>query len=190
MSRSTQTLLGLALLALPLLARGWFEASPMRHMLMQYPLLVFAGWLIVAVLMRFGAGDWNRGGAACLLAALFAMAFWMLPLMVDASVASLSIDLAKSMVLAVIAGGGLRLGWPRAHGLARAFLKANAISMLGILAFLYTHAPVRLCNSYLLEDQQRLGEGFLIAAIVLSVLWSFPLIAPPLPVRREARVTP
>ncbi len=179
MSRRAQVLAGLALLALTLLARVWFEATPVRHMLLQYPLLVAAGVLIAAPLMRFGENGWNRGGLASLLAALFAAAFWMLPRMVDASVAALPVDLAKAASLAGFVGGGLRLGWPRAHPLLRAVLKTQAISMLGILAFLYTHAPVRLCNTYLLDDQQRLGQMFLFAALALAAFWIAPLFAAP-----------
>ncbi|MDO5758964.1 MAG: hypothetical protein Q4P24_16125 [Rhodobacterales bacterium] len=175
MSRATQILAGAGLLALALLARGWFEATPARHMLLQYPLLIAAGALIVGALAHFYAGAWNRGGVASLLTAMFAMAFWMLPRMVDASVAALPVDIAKAASLAVLVGGGLRLGWPHAHPLLQAVLKAKAVSMLGILAFLYTHAPERLCNAYLLDDQQRLGEMFLLAALVLAALWIVPL---------------
>ncbi|MCQ0093135.1 hypothetical protein FGD77_15900 [Roseovarius sp. M141] len=158
-----------------MLARGWLEATPTRHMLVQYPMLIAAGALIAGSLVQFGAGAWNRGGVASVLTAIFAMAFWMLPRMLDASVAALSADLLKAASLAALIGGGLRLGWPRAHPLLRAVLKAQAISMLGILAFLYTHAPGRLCNAYLLDDQQRLGEMFLLAAIALAALWIIPL---------------
>ena len=181
MIRVMQISTGTMLLALALLERGWFESTPMRHILLQYPLLIAAGALIAGALARFGAGEWNRGGVASLLAAIFAMALWMLPRMVDASVAALPVDFAKAASLAVFVGGGLRLGWPRAHPLLRAILKAHAVSMLGILAFLYTHAPVRLCNVYLLDDQQQLGERFLIVALALAVLWSVPLFATPRP---------
>lgn len=179
MNRMAQILAGLALCACALLARGWFEATPTRHMLLQYPLLVAAGALTAAPVAALGAGEWNRGGIASLLAAIIAAAFWMLPRMVDGSVAALSVDLAKAASLAGLVGGGLRLGWPRAHPLLRAVLKAKTLSMLGILAFLYTHAPARLCNAYLPDDQQRLGEMFLLAALALTALWIAPLLVAP-----------
>lgn len=179
MRPATQLITGLGLLALALLARGWFEATPIRHMLLQYPLLVAAGALMVARLQPFAARRWNGGGIASLLVAIFAAAFWMLPRMIDASVASLPVDLLKATCLAGLVGGGLRFGWPRAHPLLRAVLKAKALSMLGILAFLYSHAPVRLCNAYLLDDQQRLGQMFLFAALALAAFWIVPLLAAP-----------
>lgn len=145
----------------------------MRHMLLQYPLLITVGALVIPV--RFGHHAWNGRGVAGLLAAIFALAFWMLPRMVDASVTSLPVDLLKMASLSGLVGGGFRLGWPIAHPLLRAVLKANAISMLGILAFLYSHAPTRLCSVYLQNDQQHLGQMFLYLAIAIALLWIAPL---------------
>jgi hypothetical protein len=51
--------------------------------------------------------------------------------------------------------------------------------MLGVLAFLYIHAPVRICNSYLVADQERLGFAFLMTAIGLAIAWAIPLFTPP-----------
>lgn len=176
MTRAAQISTGVGLLLLALIARGWFEATPTRHILVQYPLLVAAGFLLAAALAPLGTGSWNLGGVASLLAAIFAMGVWMLPRMVDASVTALPTDIAKTASLVALVGGGLRLGWWRAHPLLRAILKAQALSMLGILAFLYTHAPVRLCNIYLLDEQQLLGERFLILAFGLAVFWTMPLL--------------
>jgi hypothetical protein len=186
MSRAFQIFAGVAALLLALLARDWFTATPSRHMLLQYPLLAAAGALIAVAVLPLGGASWNRGGVASLLAAIFAMAFWMLPRMVDAAVADLQVDLAKAASLAILAGGGLRLGWGRAHPLLRAVLKAQALSMLGILAFLYSHAPTRLCNVYLLDDQRLLGERFLYLALALAVIWALPLFSAERSVLRAA----
>ena len=51
------------------------------------------------------------------------------------------------------------------------FIKAQSVSMLLLLAFVYTHAPLRICNSYLVDDQQRLGIGFAFVAIGLALIW-------------------
>jgi hypothetical protein len=48
--------------------------------------------------------------------------------------------------------------------------------MLAVMAFLYTHAPMRLCNAYLAEDQYRLGIGFLALAFAAAVAWIAPLL--------------
>ena len=50
------------------------------------------------------------------------------------------------------AGAALVLSLPRTHPLFAGALKANFVSMMAILAWVYTAAPVRLCNSYLVND--------------------------------------
>ncbi|HEY0918300.1 hypothetical protein [Devosia sp.] len=154
--------------------RGPLEAHPVTHMLVQMPGLALAGALLASP--AIGSGEWNRGGVAALLAAVFTATFWMLPRSIDAAVSGPLVDAAKFATLPLLAGLPLAAGWRRAHPLLRGFLKAQALSMLGILAFLYTHAPVRICNAYLAEDQFRLGIGFLAVAVALAVLWTVPLL--------------
>ncbi len=169
------------ILGVAVLLRAPLEARPVTHMLVQMPGLALIGALLAPP--AFGAGEWNRGGVAPLLAAVFAASFWMLPRSIDAAVSDPVVDAAKFVTLPLLTGLPLVVGWRRAHPLLRGFLKAQALSMLGILAFLYTHAPVRICNAYLAEDQFRLGIGFVAVAIALAVLWTVPLLvgeaAPP-----------
>ncbi len=157
--------------------RGPLESDPVTHILVQLPLLVLAGALAVSgsVIVE---GAWNRGGVASLLVAVFAIAYWMLPRSIDAALASPVVEAAKFVSVPLLIGGPLVMGWPQAHPLLRGFLKAQAISMLGVLAFLYTHAPDRICNAYLASDQERLGYGFLFVALGVSLLWIIPLFSP------------
>lgn len=158
-----------------LVLRRPLEALPLTHVLGQLPMLALAG-AVLAPAVALGRGDWNRGGWACLLVAGCGIAFWMLPRNIDAALSQPPWEAAKFVSLPLLVGLPLRLGWARAHPLLRAVLKAQALSMLGVLAFLYTHAPVRLCNAYLTEDQERLGLGFLALALVLATAWVAPLI--------------
>lgn len=160
------------LVALAFALRGPLEADPVTHVLVQLPMLALAGALIP---WPRGTGDWNRGGWAALLVAIFAMAFWMLPRSIDAALAGPATEAAKFVTVPLAIGLMLRLGWAHAHPLLRGVLKAQALAMLGVLAFLYTHAPARLCNAYLAEDQVRLGLGFLWVAIGLAGAWVLPL---------------
>lgn len=162
----------LALMALAVAFRGPLEADPVTHVLVHLPMLALAGALLP---LRAGQGAWNRGGWAALLMAIFAMAFWMLPRSIDGALADPMLEAAKFVTLPLAVGLMLRIGWARAHPLLRGFLKAQALAMLGVLAFLYTHAPARLCNAYLIEDQARLGHGFLFVALGLAVIWTLPL---------------
>lgn len=164
-----------ALMALAVAFRGPLEADPISHVLVQLPMLALAGALLP---WPGGTGDWSRGGWAALLVAIFAMAFWMLPRSIDAALAEPMTEVAKFVTVPLAIGLMLRLGWARAHPLLRGGLKAQALAMLGVLAFLYTHAPARLCNAYLADDQVRLGLGFLWVAIGLGLAWALPLFFP------------
>ena len=162
----------MALLVLAFAFRGPLEADPVTHVLVQLPMLALAGALLP---LRAGLGAWNRGGWAALLVAIFATAFWMLPRAIDGALTDPGLEAAKFVTLPLAVGLMLRIGRARAHPLLRGFLKAQALAMLGVLAFLYTHAPARLCNAYLIEDQARLGHGFLVVALGLAVIWILPL---------------
>ena len=85
---------------------------------------------------------------------------------------------AKFAMLPILIGLPLRLAWGRLDPVLRGFCKAQAVSMSLILAFLYTHSPLRICNSYLLEDQQRLGVAFFVVGIGLIVVWAVPIFLP------------
>ncbi len=168
---------GAVLVLVAIVLRRPIEALPLTHVLVQLPMLALAG-AVLAPVLPLGRGEWNRGGWACLIVAGTGIAFWMLPRSIDAALSNPLWETGKILSLPLIIGLPLRLGWARAHPLLRGVLKAQALSMLGVLAFLYTHAPVRLCNAYLVEDQQRLGLGFLALALVLAVAWVAPLISP------------
>lgn len=177
-----------ALFGFALVLREPLEGHPVTHVLVQMPALALVGALLAPPAL--GRGAWNRGGVAALLTAIFAAAVWMLPRSIDAAVSDPLVDAAKFVTLPLLVGLPLAIGWRRAHPLLGAFLKAQALSMLGILAFLYTHAPVRICNSYLAEDQFQLGIGFLLVGITLALLWTAPLLVGEPPARHGAPPAP
>jgi len=155
--------------------RTELESDPVLHVIVQLPMLGWAGWLLADALSdRWGRSlfeTYNTGGWAGLLVALVAIAFWMLPRSIDGALSSGEMELAKFISVPLLIGAPLRLSWRRAHPLLRGVLMANALSMLGVLAWLYTAAPVRICNSYLVGDQQRLGEAFIYVGVALAVVW-------------------
>ncbi len=155
------------------------EADPVTHVLVMLPLLAISGSLLVAATELRSLVIAERYANALSLLATFTILFWMLPRYIDASLTSPAIACAKFVSLPILVGGVLAVAWRQSTPLLRGFLKANAISMLGVLAFLYTHAPVRICNSYLVADQERLGYGFLFAAFGLAAAWTLPLFLPP-----------
>jgi hypothetical protein len=175
-------LLPLLLAAPPL--RRTLEASMTAQMLVQIPLLAIAG----ALLSRWLSGhtvrrleSWNRGGVTGLIVVAFSAACWMLPLSLDAAAASAEIDFAKFLTVPLLIGLPLALSWPRMGFVLRGVVLVEAVATLFRMGWLYLISPVRLCNSYGLSDQQRLGEWLLMAgaAIVLwtawRLLWGRPL---------------
>ena len=151
--------------ALPL-SRTWLEASLVGHVLVQMPLLALSGWLFGAAFatrLDKVMGRWNQYGVAGLTLVIFTTLFWMLPRSIDSAIQYTGYEVLKFVSLPC-AGAALVLSFQRANALLRGALEANLISMLGVLAWLYTAAPVRLCNSYLGSDQEMLGAGMALLA--------------------------
>jgi hypothetical protein len=167
-------------LALPPL-RMWLEASLVGHVLAQMPLLALSGWLLgTAFAPRPDkiVGRWNRGGIAGLALVIFTILFWMLPRSIDRAVQGGGYEVLKFVWLPC-AGVALAISFGRAHPLVAGALKANLISMLAVLAWLYTATPVRLCNSYLKGDQERLGLAMAFLAVALAMTWGAGLLFGP-----------
>jgi hypothetical protein len=152
-----------------LVLRGYLETSMLRHSLVQLPLLALSGTLLV---VRRGPSATTPLALPALLLAVFATAIWMLPRMLDASLASGNVEVAKLVSIPLLIGLPLGWSWPRLSALCRAFVWANLISMLLTLGWLYKAAPVRVCNFYLLEEQQLVGSAYLLlaGAVTLSLL--------------------
>lgn len=176
------------------LLRGSLEAHPVTHVLVQKPGLVFAGWLMGHCLAERWATlrsiSWNQGGATGMIIASFVSAFWMLPRYIDWSIDEAAGEAAKFISIPFLIGLPLALSWPRLPLLAHCLIKTNVISMLLCLAWVYNSAPDRLCNNYLLGQQQQLGNALLWLASTLSLGWSaalfgFPFDSPGKRLKRE-----
>ena len=170
-------LLLLGMLAVPAL-RDWLEASPARHMLVQLPLLACAG---VCIGDSFGKAAWrlgsglaayNTAGIPGTIVAAATAAFWMLPRSLDAALADPAMDAAKFASLPLLVGLPLALSWHRLPAVGRSFVKANLISMLAFMGWLYLTAPIRLCNFYLVDQQAVVGRALLLLAAIFAVFWA------------------
>jgi hypothetical protein len=159
-------------------SRSLLEGRLVAHVLIQMPFLVLPGWLVGQAWssnLECRLRPWNAGGVPGLLAVMFVALFWMLPRSVDGAIEQAHLEIAKFISLP-LAGGLLALSFSRAPLLLRGAVKANAISMCLVLAWVYHAAPVRLCTSYLASDQQHLGTAFALSAAALSVVWGTPLM--------------
>jgi hypothetical protein len=178
MTKKPLLVFAFAVLALCVMFRQPLERDPVTHVLVLLPALASAGWLLAVSLGGHRLRPSQPNAHALTLLSVFTVLFWMLPRYIDASLADPVVEAAKFVSIPLLIGAVLAISWTSTHPFLRGFLKANALSMLGVLAFLYTHAPVRICNSYLVSDQQRLGVGFLFIALALGVVWTVPLFFP------------
>ena len=160
-----------ALAASPL--RALLESVMAAHMLVQLPALAALGAYAALQLppgVRRRLAGCNAGGVPFTLLALFAAAFWMLPRSLDGALNHAHLELAKFVSLPLLVGAPLALSWRRLGGIGRGFLWSNLLSMLIVLGWLYSVAPIRVCTNYLVDQQALLGRCLLLLATLL-VLW-------------------
>lgn len=153
----------LVLLALPP-ATALLQSRMPLQLLVQLPLLVACGYLLRGAIPAGGqralaAG--NPAGINGLILASFVLAFWMLPRAMDASVAHGGWTVAKLVSLPLLAGLPLGLSWPRMNFVVRGVVCLELVATCLRLGLLYLASPVRLCNSYGLDEQQFTGHVLL-----------------------------
>jgi hypothetical protein len=174
--------IGRALLATsPLL---WLLAPPLRHlvegsmglhMVLQFPLLLAAGWAAAAWwparATRLLARVDVNGLASATLASLVA-AFWMIPAALDLALLELHVAWLKYLSW-IVAGLLLGQGWRRLSPELAAFFCGNAAWMLLTAGLLYRDAETRLCVSYLIDEQAASGNGLFAWGLALgaATLW-------------------
>jgi hypothetical protein len=155
-------------------ARGWLEATMSSHMLVQIPLLGAIGVIGCRLLpeRRQDALLAAAGGAIpCVLLAIFASSWWMLPRALDAALADPLTEAAKFVSLPALVGLPLALAWRQLSAIGRGFVWTNFISMLAVLGWLYIAAPVRVCNNYLVDEQGQAGWLMVKLAVLIFAGW-------------------
>lgn len=170
-----QALLGLILLAMLAwpAARHWLEASMWRHMLLQFPLWLLAGALLAAALPACARGAiarFNAHGIAGLVGLGVVLSVLMVPRVLDLALRDAGIEAAKCAAL-LLAGALLRLSWRPAGLVVQCFFLGIQLPMMVVVGQLYIDSPLRLCNAYLLDDQERLGRWLIALAALLAVAW-------------------
>jgi hypothetical protein len=168
-------LAGMALLAALVLSplRHALESGMSLHMGVQYPALLLAGALLAAAVplgTRRRLAAWNRLGISGLAACALVLAVLMIPRVLDLALVDLRVEAAKAAAL-IFAGAVLRPSWRAAGVVVQGFFLGNVLPMTAIVGMLYQDSPLRLCNAYRLDDQQRLGQGLVGFAVVVAVVW-------------------
>lgn len=169
----------LLMLNIPLMRRI-MESDMAYHMLLQFPLILLAGWLLAKTLptqIKTGLQAWNHLGITGLLAASMILMFWMIPRALDLVLVNPALEFFKFVSLA-LAGMALAWSWPAAGMIVRGFFLGNVLPMMMVVGWLYVEAPVRLCNSYLSNDQLHTGRGLLALSIAGSLLWLYAFFMP------------
>ncbi|MES2399719.1 MAG: hypothetical protein V4573_07020 [Pseudomonadota bacterium] len=148
------------------------------HMLLQYPLIATAGFLLAAPvparwLIRLNA--WNAYGITGLLAIALILGILMIPRVLDLALTDDRIDLAKWLAL-LFSGAAMRLSWQAAGLLVQGFFLGNVLPMMAVVGYLYESSPVRVCNAYLLDDQVKLGQWLVWISVGVALTWFTGLV--------------
>lgn len=169
----TRVVIGLLLLAAAALPRHWMEATMLRHMLLQLPLIAAAGALTAGRSRALRAAAWcDEHGVFGLTLLMFVGAYWMVPRALELSIAGGATDAAKFASL--LAAGALLPGsLRRANRIIQLFFLGNFCAMMAIAGMQYQQMPQRLCNAYLLDDQAWTGTGLVAASLLIAALWSW-----------------
>lgn len=174
-SARAQSWIGIGLLAILILTplRAALESSMSRHMLIQYPALMLSGALLSAAVpgvVRRRLAPWNALGLSGFVAVALGLAVLMIPRVLDLALVDPGVEVGK--ILALVAGGALlRHSWRSGGLLIQAFFLGNVLPMMGVVGWLYASAPQRLCNAYLLDDQQNLGNGLVWLSVAVALVW-------------------
>lgn len=168
------------MLAMPPL-RHWMEAGMASHMLIQFPALLAAGallWSGVAAASdtAFGARivalvrRWNALGLAGLLFCALVLAIAMIPRLLDLALVDARVEALKWLAL-VACGAALRASWREAGLVVQGFWLGNVLPMTAVVGMLFQDAPLRLCNSYRLDEQQLVGTALVTLAVAVGLAW-------------------
>lgn len=159
-------LAGAALLLL-IATRAPVEATMVRHMLVQLPLLVVCGALLR---LPTRAARWDHQGLASFTFAAFVATYWMIPRALEQALVEPLAETLKFATL-LLAGALLPGALQRSHVVVQLFFVANSCAMMAIAGMLYRELPQRLCNAYLLDDQGLTGALLVGLALTLGMAW-------------------
>ncbi len=176
---------GLLFLLIAIIFRQQLTALMSLHMLVQIPLLVFAGIFIEQAyftwraqpLTQTNTWSYNEYGMPGLIFVSFIGAYWMVPKALDDALVDLPTAAFKYIGLP-ICGWILRRSIRRANVVIKVFFLGNFCWMSAIVGIVYLDQPMRLCNAYLQSDQDWAGRGLIALSIILPLSWLLAEIKP------------
>lgn len=171
MYRTSITGLALWLLIAVTPAGSLLEVSLLSHVLIQIPLLVIIGITVGNLIKPRLSGLLDVISIPGIVLACFTLAFWMIPRWLDASLNDEFTAFMKYLSLPLLIGIPLALCWQSLHPVARGLVKIEFLAMLFRLGWIYLVSPERLCNNYLLSEQQQLGYMFIVLGVAFGIVW-------------------
>lgn len=172
-----------ALLALAIVFNTALTRSMARHMLVHIPLILFAGmaagaalcgsvWTRTEFWKRAGRtwAKFNEHGVPGLLLGLLVSAYWMIPKSLDDVLLLQAAALGKYAGL-FITGLVLFDALRRANSVVTLFFLGNFSWMMAVAGLVYQEQTSRLCNAYLLSDQDVAGKGLVVLAVLIPLAW-------------------
>lgn len=151
------------------------------HMLVQIPLLLAAGVLAEqanrhrqtnADIHVLDNSRWtmNEYGVPGLILVSLAAATWMIPKALDDALVDWRVAALKYIGMPLV-GWLLGTSMRRAPTIVKVFFVGNFCWMSAVAGIIYLEQPVRLCNAYLLNDQDWTGRGLIAVAILIPLGW-------------------
>lgn len=151
------------------------------HMLVQIPMLLMAGLFAEqayrlrrrdAEVQNFTGHLWsmNEYGVPGLIWVSLVSMIWMIPKALDDALVDWRIAGFKYIGMPVsgwLLGASIR----RAPTIVKLFFLGNFCWMSAIAGIIYLEQPARLCNAYLLDDQDWTGRGLIALAILIPLAW-------------------
>lgn len=151
------------------------EKSLLLHVLFGVPVLIGIGIVFGVYINKYCSQTIdiiNYAGIPGIVLATFTIGFWMIPRWLDASINDEYIGLIKYFSLTMLVGLPLSLSWKRLPIIAVGVVKIEFLAMLFRIGWIYEISPVRLCNNYLLFEQQLLGTSFIYIGLILGLIWT------------------
>lgn len=167
-------LFGFGLVSQPVV-RAALQASMMSHMFVLVLGVTALGYLAAYGIEKLEFSfevawpDFNAMGLSSWLFVLFSLMYWMLPATMDQAVDSNLMSWGRNVNL-LLAGALLRLSLKKAHPFLSLFFAWNLVTMLFIQGHLYLNLPERVCNAYLLGDQENTAKTMILSAAVAGLL--------------------
>lgn len=166
-------LLLLLIVSIPYI-RLWLEESMVGTMFIQYPILVASGFFLAKGFPKRWRNFftyYNENGIAGIIIVLCVSIFWMLPRAMDAALNDPYMEMAKYLSLSFVVGVPLYYSWNLLGSISKSFIWTNLISKIFVMSWLYIVSPARLCNNYLVSEQQQLGKALFILGIVICIVF-------------------